>query len=51
MTRTYVKGRPGFKRKDHKHGHCWYCGYDPRLKGQKRTEHSRYMKFHVLPYT
>jgi len=50
MTRTYVKGRWGYKRTDHKHGHCVICGYEPGLKGRKRTEQKRYMKFHVLPY-
>jgi hypothetical protein len=48
MSKTYAKGRKGFKRVDHKHGHCYMCGYDPREKGRKRTELRNYMKFHVL---
>ena len=50
MSRTYVKGRKNFKRVDHKHGHCWICGYDKREKGYKRTSLRNEMKFHILPY-
>ena len=38
MTRTYVKGRKGFKRKDHKHGHCYVCGYDKKNSYKRKTE-------------
>ncbi len=50
MTRTYVKGRKKFSRRGHKHSHCWICGYDPRLKGRKKTIQRNFIKFHILNY-
>jgi hypothetical protein len=57
MARTYVKGRTtklknkGFKRRTPTHhGHCWICGYDPRLKGQKKTQQRSDFKFDVIPF-
>lgn len=48
MTRTYARwirgSRRGLKRLDHKHGHCWMCGYDPRDKGYKKTEEREEIK-------
>ena len=38
LARTNAKGRKNFKRVDHKHGHCYICGYDKRDKGRKKTK-------------
>ncbi len=57
MARSYVKGRTtkhknkGYKRKTPpRHGHCCFCGYDPRLKGCKRTQMERDFKFDIIPF-
>lgn len=50
MARTYSSGRKRFKRQDCKHGHCWLCGWDPRVKGKKKTQLKKEFKFDILPY-
>ncbi len=58
MTRTYVKGRTtrhknkGFSRTHRRcpHGHCYICGYDSRLKGQKNSQQRKDFKFDILPF-
>jgi len=57
LARSYVKGRTtrhkkkGFKRKTPpRHGHCRYCGYDPRFKGYKRSGIINDFKFDIIPF-
>lgn len=59
MTRTYAKGRynkslwkyrKGYAKRGCPHGHCFICGYDPRTKGQLKTQQRNFFKFHIFPF-
>ena len=50
MSRTYVKGRRNYKRTDHKHGHCFICGWNPKFSMKRRTEKKERILMDILPY-
>ena len=50
MSKTYFKGRFGFKRMDHKHGHCFICGWDKKESMKRKTNKKKILQLDILPY-